>query len=143
MTIRLYNTLAREKQEFVPQDPERVTMYVCGPTVYNYAHIGNARPAVIFDLLHRLLKLHYPEVVYARNITDVDDKINARALRDYPDLPLNEAIRQVTEKTADQFHKDVKALGCLEPSIEPRATDNINQMIEAVSRDGYVIAQNI
>ena len=79
MSIRLYNTLAREKQVFEPQNPDRVTMYVCGPTVYNYAHIGNARPAVIFDLLHRLLSLHYPEVVYARNITDVEDKIMVAA----------------------------------------------------------------
>ena len=76
MSIRIYNTLAREKQVFEPIDPSRVTLYACGPTVYNYAHIGNARPAVIFDLLHRLLQLHYEEVVYARNITDVDDKIN-------------------------------------------------------------------
>ncbi len=79
MTIRLYNTLTREKQDFVPIDPERVTMYVCGPTVYNFAHIGNARPAVIFDVLYRLLALHYKQVIYARNITDVDDKINAKA----------------------------------------------------------------
>ena len=98
MTIRLYNTLAREKQEFVPQDPERVTMYVCGPTVYNYAHIGNARPAVIFDLLHRLLKLHYPEVVYARNITDVDDKINDAAAK------LGVPISEISAKYAAAYH---------------------------------------
>ena len=79
MELKLYNTLTREKQDFEPLDPGRVTMYVCGPTVYNYAHIGNARPAVVFDLLYRVLQLHYKHVVYARNITDVDDKINARA----------------------------------------------------------------
>ena len=79
LTITIYNTLEREKQSFEPLDPERVTMYVCGPTVYSYAHIGNARPAVIFDVLYRLLQRHYPQVIYARNITDVDDKINAAA----------------------------------------------------------------
>ncbi len=78
-SLTLYNTIKREKQVFVPQDSERVTMYVCGPTVYSYAHIGNARPAVIFDLLYRLLSSLYPRVVYARNITDVDDKINKAA----------------------------------------------------------------
>ncbi|MEM8541251.1 MAG: cysteine--tRNA ligase, partial [Pseudomonadota bacterium] len=98
---------------------------VCGPTVYDFAHIGNARPVIVFDVLFRLLRHVYGEnnVTYARNITDVDDKINARALRDYPNLPLNEAIRNVTEKTADQFHQDVAALGCLPPTYEPRATD--------------------
>ena len=128
MTIRLYNTLAREKQEFVPQDPERVTMYVCGPTVYNYAHIGNARPAVIFDLLHRVLRLHYPEVIYARNITDVDDKINeAAAKRGVP-------ISEISKKYADAYHEDMAALGAALPTIEPRATDHIAQMIVMIQR---------
>ena len=128
MTIRLYNTLAREKQEFVPQNPERVTMYVCGPTVYNYAHIGNARPAVIFDLLHRLLSLHYPEVVYARNITDVDDKINESAAK------LGVPISDISKKYTDAYHADMAAIGSSLPSIEPRATDHIAQMITMIQR---------
>ena len=123
--LRLYNTLTRSKEDFVPIDPGNVRLYVCGPTVYDHAHIGNARPVIVFDVLFRLLRHLYGEdhVTYVRNITDVDDKINARALRDYPDLPLNEAIRRVTEKTAGQFHKDVAALGCLTPTFEPRATE--------------------
>ncbi|CAD7043784.1 cysteine--tRNA ligase [Pseudorhizobium endolithicum] len=136
VTLKLYNTLTREKAEFRPIDPNNVRMYVCGPTVYDYAHIGNARPVIVFDVLYRLLRHVYgtDQVTYARNITDVDDKINARALRDHPGLPLNEAIRLVTEKTETQFHDDVKALGCLEPNVEPRATDNIAQMIEIIER---------
>ena len=100
----------------------------------DFAHIGNARPVIVFDVLFRLLRHLYgaDHVTYVRNITDVDDKINARALRDFPDLPLNEAIRNVTEKTANQFFADVKALGCLEPTEQPRATDNIAQMIEMI-----------
>jgi cysteinyl-tRNA synthetase len=134
MSLRLYNTLTRQKEEFKPLDPNNVRMYVCGPTVYDFAHIGNARPVIVFDVLFRLLRHLYGKehVTYVRNITDVDDKINARALRDHPDLPLNEAIRLVTEKTTNQFHEDVKALGCLEPTIEPRATDNIAGMIEII-----------
>ena len=136
VTLKLYNTLTREKAEFRPIDPKNVRMYVCGPTVYDYAHIGNARPVIVFDVLYRLLRHVYgaEHVTYARNITDVDDKINARALRDHPGLPLNEAIRLVTEKTETQFHEDVRALGCLEPNVEPRATDNIPQMIEIIER---------
>lgn len=129
--LRLYNTLTRSKQDFAPIDPDNVRMYVCGPTVYDFAHIGNARPVIVFDVLFRLLRHLYGEthVTYVRNITDVDDKINARALRDFGSeiasgkLSLNEAIRRVTEKTADQFHKDVTVLGCLEPTVEPRATE--------------------
>jgi cysteinyl-tRNA synthetase len=130
--VRLYNTLTRTKEVFTPIDPLNVRMYVCGPTVYDYAHIGNARPVIVFDLLFRLLRHLYPgpgaasdgsRVTYVRNITDVDDKINARALRDFPDLPLNEAIRKVTETTARQYFKDVKALGTLEPTHNPRATE--------------------
>ena len=125
MNLRLYDTLMRTKREFVPIDPANVRMYVCGPTVYDFAHIGNARPAIVFDVLFRLLRHTYgaDHVTYVRNITDVDDKINDRALRDYPDLPLNEAIRKVTEKTEAQFHADVDAMGCLRPTVEPRATD--------------------
>jgi cysteinyl-tRNA synthetase len=125
MDLRLYDTLTREKRTFVPLDPGNVRMYVCGPTVYDFAHIGNARPVIVFDVLFRLLRHRYSadHVIYVRNITDVDDKINDRAARDFPGLPLNEAIRRVTEQTAAQFHADVAALGCLSPTFEPRATD--------------------
>jgi cysteinyl-tRNA synthetase len=125
MDLRLYDTLTKEKRSFVPLDPANVRMYVCGPTVYDFAHIGNARPVIVFDVLFRLLRHVYgaDHVTYVRNITDVDDKINNRAARDFPGLPLNEAIRKVTEKTAAQFHADVTALGSLPPTFEPRATD--------------------
>jgi len=126
--LLLYNTIKREKQVFVPQDPNRVTMYVCGPTVYSYAHIGNARPAVIFDLLYRLLSTIYPKVVYARNITDVDDKINAAAAEE------NVAIDVISKRYADIYHQDMAALGVGLPSIEPRATDHIPQMINMIER---------
>src|SRR6218665_1252439 len=112
-TLRLHNTLTRSKEVFTPIDPDNVRMYVCGPTVYDFAHIGNARPVIVFDLLFRLLRHVYgaDHVTYVRNITDVDDKINARALRDFPDLPLNDAIRRVTDKTETQFLSDARALG--------------------------------
>jgi cysteinyl-tRNA synthetase len=137
LTIRLYNTLTREKQDFEPLDPGRVTMYVCGPTVYNYAHIGNARPAVVFDLLYRLLQLHYTQVVYARNITDVDDKINEAAAE------LGVPISDVSRQYADAYHADMAAIGVGLPTIEPRATDHIAQMIEMISRlieEGFAYA---
>jgi len=129
MGLRLHNTLTRTKQDFVPIDPANVRMYVCGPTVYDFAHIGNARPLIVFDVLFRLLRhIYKPEhVTYVRNITDVDDKINHRAAEEYPHLPLNEAIRAVTEKTEKQFHEDAKALGCLDPTLEPRATEFISR----------------
>ncbi len=125
MDLRFYDTLTKEKRPFVPLDPANVRMYVCGPTVYDFAHIGNARPVIVFDVLFRLLRHLYgaDHVTYVRNITDVDDKINNRAARDFPGLPLNEAIRKVTEVTANQFHADVTALGALPPTFEPRATD--------------------
>jgi len=128
--LRLYNTLTRAKEPFVPIDAENVRMYVCGPTVYDFAHIGNARPVIVFDVLYRLLRHVYgaAHVTYVRNITDVDDKINARAARDFPGLPLNEAIARVTEATNAQFQADVKALGCLEPTAQPRATAHIEAM---------------
>ncbi|WP_180897268.1 cysteine--tRNA ligase [Martelella soudanensis] len=145
--LRLYNTLTRTKEDFRPIDPDNVRMYVCGPTVYDFAHIGNARPVIVFDVLYRLLRHLYGDdhVTYVRNITDVDDKINARAKRDYPDLPLNDAIRAVTEKTADQFHKDIAALGVLPPTVEPRATDHIDGMVAMIQtlldKDNAYVAQ--
>ncbi len=130
MGLRLHNTLTRTKEEFRPIDSANVRMYVCGPTVYDFAHIGNARPLIVFDVLFRLLRHIYgaDHVTYVRNITDVDDKINARAAQEFPELPLNEAIHKVTERTAKQFHEDVAALGCLPPTREPRATDHIDEM---------------
>src|ERR1700751_6355767 len=130
MELRLYDTLTKEKRELVPLDRGNVRMYVCGPTVYDFAHIGNARPVIVFDVLFRLLRHLYGEqhVAYVRNITDVDDKINERAARDFPGLPLNEAIRKVTEITERQFHEDVDALGRLRPTVEPRATEHIAEM---------------
>jgi cysteinyl-tRNA synthetase len=122
LSIQLYNTLHRSKQVFEPQDPARVTLYVCGPTVYNYAHIGNARPAVVFDLLRRLLLLHYPQVVYARNITDVDDKINAAAAeRGVP-------IAEISSHYTRAYLEDMGALGVNPPTLAPRATEHIGQM---------------
>jgi cysteinyl-tRNA synthetase len=136
VALKLYNTLTRKKEEFRPLDPSNVRMYVCGPTVYDFAHIGNARPVIVFDVLYRLLRHIYgpDHVTYVRNITDVDDKINARAAQDYPGLPLNEAIRRVTEKTEAQFHKDMAALGALNPTVEPRATEHIEQMKAMIER---------
>ncbi|MEN0088036.1 MAG: cysteine--tRNA ligase [Pseudomonadota bacterium] len=132
--IQLYNTLTRTKEPFAPIDANNVRMYVCGPTVYDHAHIGNARPAIVFDVLYRLLRHTYgaANVTYARNITDVDDKIIARARRDFPDLDLNEAIGKVTSGTEKQYRDDMLALGCLEPDVQPRATENIPQMLELI-----------
>ncbi|NTF18177.1 cysteine--tRNA ligase [Agrobacterium rubi] len=134
--IQFYNTLTRTKSAFTPIDDGNVRLYVCGPTVYDHAHIGNARPVIVFDVLFRLLRHVYGEdhVTYVRNITDVDDKINARALRDYPGLPLNAAIREVTSRTEAQYLEDMQALDTLEPTVQPRATDNIEGMIEIIER---------
>jgi cysteinyl-tRNA synthetase len=134
--LRLYNTLTRRKEDFEPIDPAAVRLYVCGPTVYDFAHIGNARPVIVFDVLFRLLRHLYglDHVIYARNVTDVDDKINARAGRDFPDLPFNEAIAKVTETTERQFHEDVDALGCLRPTSEPHATRHIEKMRAMIER---------
>ena len=136
MTLRLYNTLTRRKEDFAPIDPAAVRLYVCGPTVYDFAHIGNARPVIVFDVLYRLLRHVYgaEHVIYARNVTDVDDKINARAERDFPGLPLNAAIGKVTEATERQFHDDVAALGALPPTVEPRATEHIDRMRALIER---------
>jgi cysteinyl-tRNA synthetase len=134
--LRLHNTRTGDEEDFAPIDPRAVRLYVCGPTVYDFAHIGNARPVIVFDVLFRLLKHIYPEkeIIYARNITDVDDKINARAERDYPGLPLNEAIAKVTAATERQFHEDVAELGCLRPTFEPRATEFIGKMRAMIER---------
>jgi cysteinyl-tRNA synthetase len=128
--LRLYNTLSREKEEFIPFDPGEVRMYVCGPTVYDYAHIGNARPVIVFDVLFRLLRHLYgaDHVTYVRNITDVDDKINARAADE------GISIRELTERTGRQFQEDVDALGALRPTIEPRATEHIREMRAIIER---------
>jgi cysteinyl-tRNA synthetase len=136
VTIRLYNTLTREKDVFVPIDRNNVRMYVCGPTVYDFAHIGNARPVIVFDLLFRLLRHVYGDshVTYARNVTDVDDKINERAARDFPDADPVVAIRDLTEKTYRQFTADIAELRALPPTVEPRATETIAEMIALIHR---------
>jgi cysteinyl-tRNA synthetase len=137
MDIRLHNTLSGHKEIFEPLDPQRVTMYVCGPTVYGYVHIGNGRPAVVFDVLFRLLKARYGDVRYARNVTDVDDKINAAA-RD-----AGEPIAALTERFTAAYNEDVKALGSLDPTVEPRATHHIAEivaMIEALIARGHAYA---
>ncbi|HEY3888168.1 MAG TPA: cysteine--tRNA ligase, partial [Caulobacteraceae bacterium] len=121
MNLVLYDTMTREKRPFIPRDPKRVTMYVCGPTVYNYAHIGNARPVVVFDLLYRLLRREYgPEqVIYAANVTDVDDRINQKAIDE--GVPID----VITRRYLDAYHADMSVLGALRPSVEPRATETM------------------
>ena len=126
MPLRLHNTLTRGKVRFEPLKRGAVGMYVCGPTVYDFAHIGNARPVVVFDVLYRLLKRLYPKVTYVRNITDVDDKINAAA------KDSGESIHAITERTTRAFHEDMKALDTLKPDEEPRATDHVPQMIAMI-----------
>lgn len=137
MHLKLYNTLSKTKDIFEPLDPALIRMYVCGPTVYDLAHIGNARPVVVFDVLYRLLRHLYPRVVYVRNITDVDDKINAAAKAN------KENIRSLTDRTIAAYHADMEALNALPPSREPRATDHIPQMIhmiEELIRKGFAYA---
>jgi cysteinyl-tRNA synthetase len=130
MELKLYDTLTREKRVFAPIDPQRVRMYVCGVTVYDFAHIGNARPAIVFDVLFRLLRHIYgaEHVKYVRNITDVDDKINARAAE------RGIAIRELTTETYGYYEADVAALGCLPPTVEPRATEHIDEMRVLIER---------
>jgi cysteinyl-tRNA synthetase len=130
MALKLYNTLSRTKEEFRPLDAKNVRMYVCGPTVYDFAHIGNARPVIVFDVLFRLLRHLYGDaaVTYVRNITDVEDKINARAAEE------GVSIRELTERTAKQYHEDVDALGALPPTHEPRATDYVRKMIAMIEK---------
>ncbi|MBC7155703.1 MAG: cysteine--tRNA ligase, partial [Rhodobacteraceae bacterium] len=138
MTIRLHNTRTRRKDAFVPIDPENLRMYVCGPTVYDRAHLGNARPVVVFDVLYRLLRHTYgpDHVTYVRNFTDVDDKINARAreMQAAGDTrPMNAIIRALTDETIGWYHADMDALGALRPTHEPRATEYIGQMVAMIA----------
>jgi len=126
--LALYNTLSRRKELFEPLERDLVRMYVCGPTVYDFAHIGNARPVVVFDVLYRLLKRRYPRVIYVRNITDVDDKIINAAHENH------EVIEALTRRTAEAYHADMAALGALPPDIEPRATQHIPEMIAMIER---------
>lgn len=134
MHIYVYNTLTGEKEKFVPVNPERVTMYVCGPTVYSHPHIGNARPAVVFDVLYRLLKHEFSNVLYTRNITDVDDKINNAASKE------NVPIEAISSRYTDIYHRDMAELGVLPPTIEPRATEHIPQIIGMIQ--GLIAAGN-
>ncbi len=126
--LRLHNYVSRRKEDFQPIDPNHVRMYVCGPTVYDLAHIGNARPAVVYDVMARLLRVLFPKVTYVRNVTDVDDKINTRARES------GEPIAAITARTLADYHADIAALGNLPPDVEPRATDNIAQMIMIIER---------
>ncbi|MDP3748827.1 MAG: cysteine--tRNA ligase [Phenylobacterium sp.] len=130
MTLALYDTMAREKRTFVPKDPSRVTMYVCGPTVYNYAHIGNARPVVVFDVLFRLLRRLYGEdsVVYAANVTDVDDKINKKAAEE--GVPID----TITDRYLAIYNEDMAVLGALRPTEQPRATQTMDAIIAMIGR---------
>lgn len=137
MSLRLSNTLTRAVEEFKPLDANHARMYVCGPTVYARPHIGNARSVVVYDMLYRLLKHDFPKVTYARNITDVDDKINAAAVE------RGISIRQLTDETTAMFHADMDALLCLRPTIEPRATTHIAEMIaliQSLIAGGYAYA---
>ena len=140
--IELFNSLGHHKQTFRPQDPERVTMYVCGPTVYSWPHVGNARPAVVFDVLYRLLCHFYPQVIYVRNITDVDDKINAAAEREQLDIDV------ISRRYMDSYQADMQALGVATPTHEPRVTAHLAEIIAMVQRlvaseHAYVAAEHV
>ena len=124
--LRLFNTLAKEKEPFTPLSINHVGIYACGPTVYDRIHVGNARPLVLFDILVKLLRYHYKDVTYVRNITDVDDKINKRALE------LGMSINSLCETTINDFHDDCRALNVSSPDVEPRATEHISDMIEII-----------
>ncbi|MGH7121797.1 MAG: cysteine--tRNA ligase, partial [Acetobacteraceae bacterium] len=126
MELYFHNSLSRRRERFVPLDSRHVRVYVCGPTVYDFAHVGNARPIVVFDVLVRLLRRVFPRVTYVRNITDIDDKIIARAAE------TGEPIAALTKRTTAEFHVDMAALGALAPDIEPRATGYIDDMIALI-----------
>lgn len=126
--MQLYNTKKRQKEEFNPIDPDHIRMYVCGPTVYNFVHIGNARPAVVFDTLFRVLQKEFPKVTYARNITDIDDKIMKAAREN------GETIAQVSERYTEAYAEDMAAINCLTPSIVPKATEHLPEMIDMIER---------
>ncbi len=128
MSLVIYNTLSREKEPFAPLDAGHVRLYVCGPTVYDYVHIGNARPVVAFDVLYRLLKRRYPRVTYVRNITDIDDRIMVRAADN------GETIEALTTRTSDAYQSDMRRLGALVPDVEPRATQYVAEMIGMIGR---------
>ena len=137
MKLHLHNTQSGRKEEFQPIDPRRVTMYVCGPTVYGHVHIGNGRPAVVFDVLYRVLEALYPRVVYACNVTDVDDKINRRALAN------DEPIAALAERYTQAYNDDIAALGVLDTTLQPRATEHITEivaMIETLIEKGFAYA---
>ena len=136
MNFSLYNTITKAKERFVPLNRDNIRMYVCGPTVYDEPHIGNARPAIVFDLLYRLLRNIYGKsnVTYVRNITDLDDKINNAALSTYPDVDINKAIHRVTSKVEKVFKDNMRELNCLEPNEEPKATDHIQDMIKIIDK---------
>ncbi|WP_394169508.1 cysteine--tRNA ligase [Saccharospirillum alexandrii] len=128
MTLTVYNTLSGKKEPFVPLDPNRVTFYACGPTVYNYIHVGNGRSAVVFDLLYRVLKTQFSNVIFARNLTDIDDKINASAKAEGVD------IKAFADTYATAYQEDMAALGNLEPTLQPRATEHIPQIVDIIER---------
>jgi cysteinyl-tRNA synthetase len=141
-TLHVHNTFSRRKEAFTPIDPAHVRMYVCGPTVYDFAHLGNARPVVVFDTLYRLLKRHYPRVTYARNITDIDDKIMAKAKAS------GVSIDVITESTIKAYHEDMAALNALPPDVEPRCTQTVPQMIAMTEtlirkKNAYVADGNV
>ncbi len=141
MRLKLYNTIGRSKQEFIPLNPSKVRMYVCGPTVYDYPHLGNALAVVIYDILYRILRHIYGDnnVVYVRNITDVDDKIINTSKEQ--NIPINELTKKITEV----FHDNINKLGCLPPNYEPKATEHINQMIEMIEKlieQGFAYLKN-
>ena len=128
MSLVIYNTLSREKEPFAPLDAGHVRMYVCGPTVYDYVHIGNARPVVAFDVLYRLLKRRYARVTYVRNMTDIDDRIIVRAADN------KESIEALTRRTGDAYQSDMRRLGALAPDHEPRATEYVAQMVALIQK---------
>ncbi|MCZ6565848.1 MAG: cysteine--tRNA ligase [Gammaproteobacteria bacterium] len=128
MKIHIFNTLTRKKEQFIPADSKRVTMYVCGPTVYSHPHIGNARPAVVFDIFYRLLRHEFENVIYTRNITDVDDKINAAALKE------NVSIDKISARYTEIYHQDMSKLAVLQPTNEPRVTEHMPQIISMIEQ---------